>query len=174
MKFSDPSESDKVLGPLYATAAKTEVPIFGPDKFTSKTAQQLLNATIIQNLRSENNSVVNLLSTKKPRMGHELSNISQSGGSLSEDLDKLQLEAQEDAKAKLTTSKKISSNRQLHEEAHYTSRLDSTSAESKDELLDHVMLQRAIDGYLFDCKINKAIVRDDVWSQYIWEWIEGK
>lgn len=175
MEFTDPNERDKVLGPLYATAAKAELPIFGPNKFTSKNAQELLNWTLQQDLQLDDDPVVNLLTIKKRKMGQLPSNISQPGGSLSEDLDKVQLETQgEDGEVKLKTSKKISSNRELHDKAHYTTRLDPTSAESKAELLDHAMLQRAIDGYLFNCKVNKAIVKDDMWLQGVWEWIEGQ
>ena len=174
MNFSDPSERDKVFGPLYATAAKAQIPIFGPEKFTSKNAQQLLDSTLKQDLQSEENPVVNLLPTKKLKMGQRPSDISQFGGSLSEDLEKLKVESQGLKDTESTTSKKLSSHRELHDQAHYTVRLDATSTESKEELLNHAMLQRAIDGYLFDCKMNKAIVKDDLWLRDVWEWIEGR
>jgi hypothetical protein len=174
MEFADPNERDKVLGPLYATAAKAELPIFGPNKFTSKNVQQLLKLTVQQDLQSKEDPVINLLGKKKPKMGQLPSDLSQSGGSLSEDLDKLQLESQrEEEKAESKTSKKTFSYRELHDKAHYTVRLDSTS-KSKEELLDHVMLQRADKGYLFDCKANKSIVGDDKWLQGVWEWIQGQ
>jgi hypothetical protein len=175
MKFLDPSERDIVLGPLYATEAKTDIPIFGPEKFTSRNIKQLLNSTVKQALQSETNPVVNLLATTKSKMSQVAGKTSQPDSSLSGDLERLQLEAQErDEKVKSRTSRKISSSRELHDEAHYTRRSISTSAESKKELLDHVMLQRAIDGYLFNCNLNNAIVNDDVWLQEVWEWIEGK
>lgn len=175
MKFQDPNERDVVLGPLYATEAKADIPIFGPEKFASKNTKQLLNSIIKQALQSENNPVVNLLAITKLKMGQVPGNISQSGGSLIEDLEKLRLEAQGGGeKVKPTASKKIFSSRELHDEAHYTTPGISTSAKSNTESVDRVMLQRAIDGYLFNCKVNKAIINDDKWLQDVWEWIESK
>ncbi|KAF5521711.1 putative WD repeat-containing protein [Colletotrichum aenigma] len=38
-------------------------------------------------------------------------------------------------------------------------------------LLDHVMLLRAKEKYLFDCNVNRAVVSDDPWLRYMWDWI---
>ncbi|KAI8154086.1 putative WD repeat-containing protein [Colletotrichum sp. SAR 10_70] len=38
-------------------------------------------------------------------------------------------------------------------------------------LLDHVMLLRAKEKYLFDCNVNRAVVADDPWLRYMWDWI---
>lgn len=174
MEFADPNERDKILGPLYATAAKAELPFFGDDRFTSRNALQLLNMTVQQNLQSEDDPVIDLFTTKKPTRSQSPSNISRSGGWLSEDLDRMKVETQgKHREGKLTTSKEISTHRESHDKAHYTTRVDSTS-KSKAELLDHVMLRRAIGGYLFDCKLNKDIVEDDMWLRGVWEWIEGQ
>jgi hypothetical protein len=175
MKFSDPAEREKVIGPLYATAVKAEVPIFGPDKFTSKKIQQALNSTIKQDLESEDNPVVNSLATKKSRMSQTSGRIIQCGEPLAEDLNKLELATQENGKeCESRNLEKVMSSRERHDEAHYTTCLGTRTNVSKVDLLDHVMLQRAIDGYLFNCKANKAIVKDDQWLHDIWEWIEGK
>ena len=176
MEFSDPHEREVVLGPLYATEAKTEIPIYGAKKFTSTNTKLFLNSTVKQALQSDTNPVVNLLSSTKPKMGQVPANLSQSDGSVNTALEKVQLEAlpekEQDEEVVLTTSKKISSSRELHDELHYTTR--GTPEESRTDLLDHVMLQRAIDGYLFNCKQNKAIVSDDEWLRDVWVWIEGQ
>ncbi|KAG0651851.1 SEH-associated 4 [Hyphodiscus hymeniophilus] len=158
MKFSDPSERDKVLGPLYASAAKAQIPIFGPDKFTSVATQQLLSSTVQQDLQSVDNPVINLLTRNKPKMGQEPSSISRSEESLSEGFDNLKLETRS-VETEPTTSKKILSHQEQHDKAHYTVCLDSTLTKSKGELLDHVMLQRANDGYLFNCEVNKSVIK---------------
>ena len=174
MKFSDPNERDRVLGPLYATVAKAQIPIFGPDKFTSKDVQKLLEVTLKGDLLSEYNPVVNLLSTETLKMDQKTSSISVSGGSLGEYIDNLKPNLQGDEKAEPRTSNKIYSHQELHDQAHYTTQIDPTLTESNEKLLDRVMLQRAMRGYLFNCNINQDIVKDDVWLQDVWEWIEGR
>jgi hypothetical protein len=177
MKFQDPSEHEAVLGPLYATEAKDDIPIFGSDKFTSKKAQLLLNSKVKQALQSTANPVIDFLAPIGSEMGRELSSIGQTPKSLSDTFSKLQLEAQLEAwqgeKAKLKTPKRIFSSRERHDRTHFTNRDLAQSTGSKTGLLGHVMLQRALDGYLFNCKQNKAIVDDDVWLRDVWEWIEG-
>ena len=90
MKFSDPHERDVVLGPLYATEAKTKIPVYGPEKFTSTNAKLFLNSTVKQALQSDANPVVNLLASTKPKMGQGLT---QSDGSVNRALEKVQFEA---------------------------------------------------------------------------------
>ena len=41
-------------------------------------------------------------------------------------------------------------------------------------VLDHVMLLRAKERYLFDCALNQKIVADDPWLQGVWAWVGGE
>jgi hypothetical protein len=40
-------------------------------------------------------------------------------------------------------------------------------------VLDHIMLLRAKENYLLDCRTNRNIVDDDPWLKTVWGWIEG-
>lgn len=40
--------------------------------------------------------------------------------------------------------------------------------------IDHVMLWRAKEMYLFDCERNRKIVADDPWLRDTWAWIAGE
>lgn len=40
-------------------------------------------------------------------------------------------------------------------------------------VLDNVMLSRAREKYLFDCRTNRTVVDDDPWLKNVWGWIEG-
>lgn len=62
------------------------------------------------------------------------------------------------------------SSRELHDKSHFT----SWSTKFLSKLLDSTLLQRAQAGYLFDCKLNKKVVKDDHWLKDVWDWIEGK
>lgn len=41
-------------------------------------------------------------------------------------------------------------------------------------LVDHVMLVRAKEKYLFDAAANRKIVSDDPWKRFVWDWISGQ
>lgn len=41
-------------------------------------------------------------------------------------------------------------------------------------VLDHVMLLRAKERYLFNCALNQEIVSDDPWLRDVWGWVGGK
>lgn len=40
--------------------------------------------------------------------------------------------------------------------------------------VDHAMLFRAKEKYLFDPTVNRQIVADDPWKRYLWDWIAGE
>jgi len=70
--------------------------------------------------------------------------------------------------------RKFYSSRELHDQSHYPTRGLSTEINSKGELIDNIMLRRALDGYLFNCKKNWELVAGDQWLKEVWEWISGK
>lgn len=41
-------------------------------------------------------------------------------------------------------------------------------------VIDHSMLLRAKEKYLFDAEINRRIVNDDPWTRFVWDWIAGE
>lgn len=38
-------------------------------------------------------------------------------------------------------------------------------------IVDHTMLLRAKERYLFDATLNRNIVADDPWKRYLWDWV---
>jgi WD repeat-containing protein mio len=157
MTFEDASEGVKIRGPLFAAATKLNVAVFGPAKFHSPRSQTLLNAAIKKSLRSSENPIVDLASSIDLELSqsHFLSNASISTSQLS-------------------TSTQVYTNREVHDQLHYSTLGLTRSKKHRSGLLDHIMLRRALDGYLFDCKINKRIATDDQWLQDTWEWIQGE
>jgi hypothetical protein len=157
MTFEDASEGVKIRGPLFAAATKLNVAVFGPAKFHSPRSQTLLNAAIKKSLRSSENPIVDLASSIDLELSqsHFLSNASISTSQLS-------------------TSTQLYTNREVHDQLHYSTLGLTRSKKPRSGLLDHIMLRRALDGYLFDCKINKRIATDDQWLQDTWEWIQGE
>lgn len=41
-------------------------------------------------------------------------------------------------------------------------------------VIDHSMLLRAKEKYLFDAKVNRKVVNDDPWTRFVWDWIAGE
>ena len=155
MNFEDASERVKVRGPLFAAAAKLNVTVFGPEKFQTPRSKTILDAAIKKSLRSPENPIVDLLSSLELSQSHLLSDADISTSQLS-------------------TSNQVYTSREVHGQLHYPTLALVPSRKPISELLDHIMLRRALDGYLFDCKINKRLATNDQWLQDIWEWIQGK
>ncbi|RYP36828.1 hypothetical protein DL767_003218 [Monosporascus sp. MG133] len=65
------------------------------------------------------------------------------------------------------------SNRQLHEKLLALTQGARGLPKEAQAVLDHVMLLRAKENYLFDCASNREIVADDPWLQDLWDWIAG-
>ncbi len=172
MNFEDACERESVLGPLFATAAKADVPVFGPDKFHSSKMQKLLDTAIKKSLQSPEDPIVDLLASVDLEMSQTLSHTG---------IPRPQIEGKgcktgysEKTSAELSPSTKVYTSREVHDRLHFSTLSLVPSSKLKSELLDHVMLRRAVDGYLFDCKLNKTIVSDDQWLQDLWEWIKCK
>lgn len=176
MSFADPSERDELLGPLFASEAKADTPVFGPQRFTLKTTRARVESTVKKLLQSAEDPVVNLLIPTESGSGPELNSSKPS--TLSNNLEQLRAEhkSSKTAVKKIdpAVSSKVLSSIELHDKSHYTSASLGPSAQPKSDILDQIMLQRATRGYLFDCAQNLAIVADDPWLQDVWRWIKGR
>src|SRR4051812_46650423 len=61
MDFKDPSERESNFGPLFASQAKADIPVFGSERFASKSTKVMLDAAVRTSLLSRQNAVINLL-----------------------------------------------------------------------------------------------------------------
>ncbi|KAI8635058.1 WD repeat domain-containing protein [Xylariaceae sp. FL1651] len=65
------------------------------------------------------------------------------------------------------------SNRQAHENLLATTVDTKWAPKSAQIFLDHVMLLRSREKYLFDYAVNIDIVSDDPWLKGLWHWVAG-
>lgn len=180
MRFADPVEREKVLGPLYSTAAKADVAVFGPERFTTKSVTAALHEEVKKALESAEDPVVDLLAPQDSALGARASTAS-APESLGDDFTQVNLEPKEskrpfvaeNSSSEPTLPTKTYSSQELYERSHYTAISRIPSSKTTRDQLDHVMLRRAINGYLFNPKTNKNVVTDDPWLQDVWEWIAG-
>ncbi|KAI0010132.1 hypothetical protein F4779DRAFT_578845, partial [Xylariaceae sp. FL0662B] len=67
----------------------------------------------------------------------------------------------------------LPTNRQLHERL-LTSTMDTKGFPKKAQaVLDHVMIMRSKEKYLFNYPANREIVSDDPWLRDLWDWVNG-
>lgn len=163
MDFKDPKEREIVLGPLFATEAKAAMPVFGPHRFTSKPTKQMVNDTIKKALQSTSESVVNLLRPTEGGIGVTTNGLI--GKALGDQLQHVNISRTGNVDSVNAVSASMSSSRELHGIPDFS---------FMSEQLDNVMLRRAKEGYLFDCKKNKKIVGADHWLQEVWGWIDSR
>jgi len=65
-------------------------------------------------------------------------------------------------------------NQELHE-LHLSSLVGAKGFPMEaQKVIDHTMLLRAKEKYLFDCEANRKVVSDDPWLRDVWAWIAGE
>ncbi|KAI6091898.1 hypothetical protein F4821DRAFT_225825 [Hypoxylon rubiginosum] len=67
----------------------------------------------------------------------------------------------------------LPSNQQLHERLLISIRDTKGFPKDAQVVLDHAMLFRAKEKYLFDYSANKEIIADDPWLGELWDWVAG-
>ena len=168
MHFKDAKEREAVLGPLFATEAKSAIPVFGPDRIKSEHSQLEVKAFIKEALKSSEHSVMNMLEPSKLSSGPSILAVSSMGAQPE------QLTKGGNVSPDHAVPASMYSSRELHDISHFSSISLRGSTKSLSEKPENVLLRRAQSGYLFDCKHNKSILSDDIWLQDVWDWIDGK
>ncbi|KAJ0338823.1 hypothetical protein COL922a_005142 [Colletotrichum nupharicola] len=184
MEF-EPSQSSDMLGPLFVEEALSDIAIFGPDKvdvqtIVDKTLQARFSAADLNSRLIGNNE-------RSPSALDKSKTVAQRMRALRSDLKEKAKELETNGAECSNLEESISSLAQLS--LHYdgpvscrhmresllslTLKAQNLSTESQC-LLDHVMLLRAKEKYLFDCNVNRAVVADDPWLRYMWDWIAGQ
>lgn len=185
MYFDDVLEREKILGPLHATAVKASAPIFGPERFITKSVVDSLNYEVQMALDSSKDPVVDLLAPPAPPEPPVISAIAHGSSAAEREANEWlctplapkevkQLQKPEIESSKSTNAKPLLSRRERFDQEHYTViSLAPTSKSARDQL-DNFMLRRVIDDYLFDPGLNQKAVADDSRLQDVWKWIAGK
>lgn len=175
-RFTDQEEQSRVLGPLYTSDMKAQIPIFGPEKYMDSRTRRLLTINLGKIINTNFDTVVDHLAIqqlsldlpKKKRMSLEGSNH----GMKRPASEKKSIIRRPKSVAQPKPSKTLSS-RELHDFYHYASQVEPKLSKAEGEQRDHVMLKRAVDGYLFATEVNEKLCGNDKWLEGVWEWIAG-
>ncbi|KAM7223794.1 SEH-associated protein 4 [Rhypophila decipiens] len=161
MEF-EPQQSHEIFGPLLAEQALADVPLFGPEKAN-------LNKAIEHAVSSK--TAAGPVVAKQIDANDELPVPYSEASSVAEKLAALRI-------ASRHTSPPVSGGEPLSQLQHH----EHTLTEIKDmsrlptqgqALLDHSMLFRAKESYLFNYETNQRVVADDPWLRDVWAWVSG-
>lgn len=185
MKF-EPNQTAETLGPFFRETALSDIPIFGPNKAdVGAIADQALPTFPLEDdlLVDEAASDVPLpeyflkattISEKLKALRAYIWGITYPDVDAKDDvprvLDQMIAKFREDGADESPNF----SNRSLHESLLKSTTESAGFPKRAQVVLDHTMLLRAKEKYLFDCRINRAVVADDPWLKGVWGWIEGK
>lgn len=185
MKF-EPGQTAETLGPFLRENALSEIPIFGPDRADVGAIADSAMQTYPQEddlLVDEAASDVPLPEafTKATTIAEKLKALRAYiwGISYSDVVGKdephrifdqmMLIKMRNDWQEGLSKP----SNHALHEGLLKSTMEIAGFPKAAQAVLDHVMLWRAKEKYLFDCRTNRAVVADDPWLKSVWGWIEG-
>ncbi|KAJ8065237.1 hypothetical protein OCU04_005940 [Sclerotinia nivalis] len=197
MDFADATERRVNLGPLYANELKFNTPVFGSDGYNTPHVQKSLAAALDKALERPEASASDV---KKETPGSQISRASFTKSTFAEAIDR-QLEIVNDPvletfakgggvdvesgngslneklsamnllsklKTQDSSTTEICSSRDMHE-ILLKSRIPASKADAM--LIDNLFIERALNGYLFDCDKNKSLVKEDPWLRDVWYWI---
>lgn len=187
MKF-EPEATPAMLGPLLVGRALSNIPVFGPDSVDIEdTVSTALKPAAPGSTRAELINGINrslpdsFYSTKSPAqklrairafVRQELEDSDKSDA-LQSQLTSLNLVKDAEDGMPLA-SNGAESCREMHEAL--LSILAETQGLPREAqcVVDHSMLLRAREMYLFDAVKNRDVVGDDPWTRFVWDWIAGK
>lgn len=179
-----------MYGPLLLEQALSDVPLFGKKKANisaviEKTLRSNPSAADVKTERPSHlsiypetlhgHSIAASLRTMRDVAGQKA--LKQKKGSATTDYDAENGAVGEvaDKIADLSVSQEgPRSCRQLHEDLlSVLPQANWLNPEAQSDI-DHAMLLRAKERYLFDPARNRAVVSDDLWLRYLWDWIAGR
>lgn len=173
----EPSQRCELLGPLLVEQALADVPLFGPEKTK-------LNSVIEKAVTSSAVSGQMVATQTDATSDSDLLAPFSQVSSVADKLTALRIASREAAPRDTTpTVKNLVSVPPGNEPPSQLQRHEQILAEIKgisllsnqgQALLDHTMLFRAKEGYLFDYAKNSRIVSDDPWLRDVWAWVAGE
>lgn len=174
MEFESP-QAHSLLGPLFTERALSDIPLFGSDRAN-------VNA-LVENTMSPS---VHAEETLTEAIGEpSLPDTFVKASSIAAKLEALRLTSTESSQTHVAASGvKVQANQQQggvpssqlqrHESLLSEIKAKGHPSPKAQIILDHIMLLRAKEGYLFNFEKNQKIVADDSWLRDVWAWVAGR
>lgn len=185
MKFEQ-TQAAEILGPFFVENALSDIPVFGPRKanvgaITDDALQKgvPVDDTLVDEVASgvplpdsfrvATTVAEKLTALRRHIWGIKLPNLAEQGNIQQVSDPMMLLKLQDDASEEPSRQ----SSRFLHDCLLNTTMETAGFQKVAQSVLDNVMLLRAKEKYLFDCRVNRAVVDDDPWLKGVWGWVEG-
>jgi hypothetical protein len=184
MRF-EAAQASEMLGPLLVEQALSDIPIFGEERAgIEETIEKALKVDATAAVVAEQTDAI---TTPLPESSYHPNTIATRLRSLrafarseSGSLDATKGDAgrMTDSDILRAESKELSlaatglkSCREIHESVVSTLLTASGLPSEAQCVVDHAMILRAKEKYLFDAAINTEVVADDPWLKYVWDWV---
>ena len=172
----EPSQAPEMLGPVLVEQALDDVPIFGPERkdlnsIVEKATSSATSAYALQDLDADGRPLPEAFtnaSTTAEKLRALRAHVKAKPGQKS-------VGAVTDSTADMSLSAtEPPTNCELHDELLSTLIAAQGLPREAWAVIDHVMLLRAREKYLFNSSTNIAVVDDDPWLKYLWGWVRGE
>jgi hypothetical protein len=167
MEF-EPAQAHSLLGPLFTEKALSDIPLFGSDRAN---VNVLVENTMTPSAQMEG-FVTKEVEQNLPDAFVKASSLAEKLIALRQSLGDINQGAKGQANPPLGGVP--SSQLQRHEKLLGETKAKSDLPNEAHVVLDHMMLLRAKEGYLFNYEKNQKTVADDPWLQDVWAWVAGK
>ncbi|EEU46520.1 uncharacterized protein NECHADRAFT_37740 [Fusarium vanettenii 77-13-4] len=184
MQF-EPSQAPEILGPLLMEQALSDVPLFGPESANVRAdTEAAIKSNTLSSVSIEN---VGATTSPLPEAFHEASTVAPKIRALRAFVrDEFQAPksangvkpragdtkiVQSQMSEMSLASDSLGSCREIHDALLASLAEAEGLPREAQNVIDHTMLLRAKEKYLFDAVANRDIVADDPWVKYVWDWI---
>ncbi|OAA74144.1 WD40 repeat-like-containing domain protein [Cordyceps fumosorosea ARSEF 2679] len=174
MQF-DPKQGMEVLAATLVDQALHDVPIFGADKIAVK--QGIEEALKNQDSSSVIVERVNEINAPLPEAFYASKTIAGKLRSVRNYIKDLETKIPSTVgRSRVPNELSLATNsvescREFHEALLSATVKTSGLPSEAQSVVDHAMLFRAKEKYLFDPTVNRQIVSDDPWKRYVWDWV---
>lgn len=186
MQF-ETTQTSEILGPLITERVLSDVPIFGPQKtsITDRIGDALQDSASVFasvehvdeitrplpdaffNATSITEKLVSIRAyVRDEQADQQAENEQQAKGNGPKHLDNRPNEIS-------LASNSLVSCREIHEALLGTLATVKGLPREAQCVVDHSMLLRAKEKYLFDAATNRQVLSDDSWRRFLWDWVAG-
>lgn len=175
----EPSQASDLLGPLFTESLLADVPLFGTNKVkVEAVVQESLELSsqykdiVVDTLVEEAAAPLDL--NKSLTVAEKLQALSIHSEEFSARRESLIKDSVKNGSAPQQQDEEPTVQRERHEKL-LRLKMEAQGLPSQGHIvLDHIMLLRAKEKYLFHTKTNQKVVADDPWLQDVWAWVAGR
>lgn len=185
MQF-EPSQATEMLGPLLIEQSLSEVPLFGPESakiradVETRLKSNTLSSVTIDDvaatetpLPDEFRSAPAVAAKVRALRAFVRDEFKPNADRVKPRVGDTKMEKSETTDLTLA-SDSLGSCREIHDALLASLAEVEHLPREAQCVLDHTMLLRAKEKYLFDAVLNRDIVADDPWVKYAWDWIASE